>query len=218
MPDKVDLLGEIKSSEVYELFNNPTKEIDREPPTSEVNHTGESLMRFHDLQRMLKMAVLPTSVVGAKRDATSIHELIERVIVVLLAESGQITSEDFKKYFDVLAGMVEGFMSALSSGRFAGVRDVHDLRTECESKAFVKQLKSLLSEKTVEGKEKLFALAKALSSLQTHIFVRAEKTGKLGEDLLSKSQSIVRHLVEMARKGDWKIDEELKQVRELRLV
>lgn len=221
MATKQDVLKSIKAHRLYKDYYSPTKEIPRTELEGEVNPTGQALERLLDLKRRLKVATtrqtdFPPALV---RDGDEIQQQIQTVIVTLLQEGdGQIDNATFQKYFEPLAGMVEGYLSTLHQDDPGLMMDLRSMKRECVTKAFYRTLRKLIESGVTESKKGHFELAKALSSLNTHVFIQAEKTGRLNKKLIEHITSLLDQLSEKATDGCYNYADELKAVRGWKLV
>lgn len=190
---KEQLLKAIKGHRLYKLYHSPTKEIPRGDLEGEVNPSGQATERLFDLKRRLKNAVKVTTDFPHKlvRDNDEMQQLIQTAIVTLYADTdGQIGNADFRRFFDPLAGMVEGILSAMHSDDPAAMQDLRRMKIEWRNKAFMRQLKRMVESNNADAK----ALGKALSSMLTHVWIMGEKTGAVNESLVTKLTSMLESL------------------------
>lgn len=194
---KEQLLKAIKGHRLYKLYHSPTKEISREDLQGTVNPHGEATERLFDLKRRLKDAVkrqtdFPPNLV---RDNDELQQLIQTALVTLYAAGdGRIDNADFRRVFDPLAGMVEGMLAAMSCDDPNAAAELRRMTIECKHKAFMQQLRKL----TEAGEPDAAALGKALSSMLTHVWIRAEKSGRVNEGLVKKLTGLVASLEDVA--------------------
>ena len=217
---KTELAGKIKGSRLYKLYHNPTDEISRDAPEG-VNATGQATDRMMELQRMVKCATMRETDFPPelRNDADELRELIQTGIVTLFSDSedGEISPVDFKTVFAPLVGMTEGMLSALNYDDPDKMMSLRSMKTECADKAFYRQLKRSLHE-AAEGRERMFALGKAISSFGTHLFIKAEKGGHLPTGLVEEVQQLVGSLSRKAACGVFEFELELERVRAWELV
>jgi hypothetical protein len=199
--NKEQLLKAIKGHRLYKLYHSPTKEIPRDDLQGEVNPSGQATSRLFDLKRRLKDVVkrttdFPHSLV---RDNDELQQLVQTAIVTLYADGdGRIDNADFRRFFDPLAGMVEGIIAAMNADDPAAMQDMRLMKVECKHKAFMQQLKKLCESDKADGAR----LGKALSSMLTHVFILGEKTGGVNESLVSRLTSMVESLKDPAKAGE----------------
>lgn len=191
--NKEQLLKAIKGHRLYKLYHSPTKEIPRDDLQGEVNPSGQATSRLFDLKRRLKDIVklqtdFPHRLV---RDNDELQQLIQAAIYTLYSEGdGRIDNADFRRFFDPLAGMVEGIIAAMNADDPAAMQDMRLMKVECKHKAFMQQLKKLCETEKPDGSR----LGKALSSMLTHVFILGEKTGGVNEGLVSCLTGMVESL------------------------
>lgn len=217
---RAELAEKIRASRLYKLYNKPTNEISRDAPEG-VNATGQATDRMMELQRMIKCATVRETDFPPelRNDADELRELIQTGIVTLFADSddGEISPADFKKVFTPLVNMTEGMLAALSYDDPDKMMSLRSMKAECASKAFFRQLKRSLHE-AAEGRGRMFALGKALSSFGTHLFIKAEKGGHLPTGLVEEVQDLVGALSRKASRGVFEFEDELERVRAWDLV
>jgi len=212
--NKEDVLKQIKGGALYKAYHAPTNEISREKLAGEVNQTGQAVDRLSDLVRRLKVATMNNAMVPVTvyNDSQAIIGLVHLALRTLYAsaENGQIENEEFQSLFDPLAGMVEGLVETIRGGELVVMDDLATMKEGASTKAYFKQMVSLFE----QADPSPFALAKALSSMQTHLFIAAEAAqkppGPLSEALggmiamLGKSEG-VKECVQRIRR--WKFFE-----------
>jgi len=218
---KAELVTKIKASRLYKLYHNPTNEISRDAIPDDATASGKATDRMMALQRMIKQASMRETDFPPelRNDADELRELIQTGIVTLFAdaEDGVITSADFKKVFGPLAGITEGMCTALNFDDPDKMMSLRLMKTECADKAFYRQLKRSIYE-SASGRERMFALGKALSSFGTHLFIKAEKGGHLPTGLVEEVNELVATLNKKASRGSYEFREEVRRVRAWGLV
>ena len=225
---KAELVAKIRASRLFKLYNNPTNEVLRDAPEG-VNATGQATDRMMELQRLIKQATMRETDFPPelRNDADELRELIQTGIVTLFADSddGEISPADFKKVFTPLVAMTEGMLSALSYDDPDKMMSLRSMKAECVNKAFYRQLKKSLFESSVlssteyaVGRDRMFALGKALSSFSTHLFIKAEKGGHLPTGLVNEVNAIVESLSNKAARGVFEFAGEIEKVRAWGLV
>lgn len=217
---KSELAKAIKASRLHKLYHSPTGEVSREAPAG-VNATGQATDRLMALQRSIKVATaretdFPPEL---RNDADELRELIQTGIVTLFADSedGEISPADFKTIFDPLAGMAEGLLAALHHDDPQKMVSLRSMKAECADKAFYRQLRRSLHEQA-SGRERMFALGKALASFSTHLFIQAEKGGHLPTGLVEEVGGIIDALNQKAARGVFDFHDEAASVRAWGLV
>ena len=198
--NKEQLLKAIKGHRLYKLYHSPTNEIPREDLEGEVNPSGQATARLFDLKRRLKDIVKRQTDFPHKlvRDNDELQQLIQSVIVTFYSDGdGNVDNKDFKKFFEPLAGTVEGLIAAMSADDPAAMQDMRLMKVECKHKAFMQQLKKLVESESNDAPK----LGKALASMLTHVFILGEKAGGVNDALVSRLTGMVESLKSPASVG-----------------